>query len=61
MVLPLIEEESHCYSDSFTRFLLTLFEEFNFDKALKECEEMKKDSESDLILKKFSKEIFEKA
>ena len=50
-------EEKDKFKDSFSKFAVTLFEEFDFDTALKECANMKKEAEGDLLLKEFAAEI----
>jgi hypothetical protein len=40
IALPMILAEEEAYSDSFTQFTISLFEDFDFDQALKKANEI---------------------
>jgi hypothetical protein len=44
IALPIIQEEKEIYSDNFTQFLETLFQEYDFDRALELALQLEKDA-----------------
>lgn len=61
-MLPLILEEGlEVFNDPYSKLVVTLFEEFDFDGALKECKNIKKDAENDIVLREIAKEVEEAA
>eukprot|EP00347_Sterkiella_histriomuscorum_P020231 403338592 len=57
VVLPIIIAEKDSYSDSFTRFIEALYEDFDFEKAQSLVKDMVAEAQGDLILKNYSNEI----
>lgn len=61
VALPIIQSESHAYTDNFTKFVEELFEEFDFDEAVKLAYQIEKDAEKDILLKGHAKQIRKQA
>lgn len=59
--MPIISAEQEQYSDSFTKFSVALFENYDFEDALKHAKEMKIEAESDILLRPHANEIFRQA
>lgn len=55
--LPIIIAEKDNYSDSFTQFTEALFEEFNFEEAIRLAEQLTLDAENDILLKPHAAEL----
>merc|ERR1712160_96106 len=49
--------EKDNYSDSFTQFTETLFEEFDFEGAIELAEKLAKDAENDILLRPHAAEL----
>jgi len=57
IALPIIMAEKDNYSDSFTQFTETLFEEFDFEGAIELAEKLAKDAENDILLRPHAAEL----
>ena len=55
--LPMILREKQTYSDSFTQFTEALFEDFEFEDAIRLADQMKLEASQDLLLKPHASEI----
>lgn len=56
-ILPVIQLEKSKYSDVYTRFIETLYEQFDFDGAIALIKELGEAAQDDLLLKNFVDEI----
>lgn len=61
IALPIVLAEQDVYSDSFTRFLVALLEDYDFDEALKCAKELKIEAEDDILLRPHAGEIYRQA
>lgn len=59
--MPIILQEQEAYSDSFTRFSIQLFDNYDFEQALESAKEIKKEAESDLLLRPHANELYRQA
>ena len=57
IALPLILREKDTYSDSFTLFTEALFEDFDFDEAIRLADQIKIDASQDILLRPHASEI----
>lgn len=57
IALPIILSEKAVYSDSFTQFTEALFEDFEFDRAIKLANALADEAENDILLKPHAKEL----
>jgi len=57
IALPLILREKDTYSDSFTLFTEALFEDFDFDEAIRLADQIKIEASQDILLRPHASEI----
>ncbi len=57
LLLPIVQQEKSKYSDVFTRFVETVYEQFDFTAALALAKELGKAASEDLLLKSHAAEI----
>ncbi len=57
IALPMILREKRNYSDSFTKFTETLFEDFEFEDAIALADQMRDEARQDILLKPHASEI----
>jgi len=55
--LPIILSEKSVYSDSFTQFTEALFEDFDFERAIKLANALANEAETDILLRPHAKEL----
>ena len=57
IALPVILREKETYSDSFTQFTEALFEDFEFEDAIRLADQMKAEASQDILLRPHAREI----
>lgn len=61
VALPIVLAEQEVYSDSFTKFLIALLEDYDFDAALKYARALSSEAEHDILLRPHAAEIYRQA
>lgn len=57
IALPVILREKDTYSDSFTKFTQALFEDFEFEEAIRLADQIKIEASQDILLRPHASEI----
>ena len=57
VVLPVVQQEKSKYSDIFTRFIETLYDQFDFSQALTLAQELGQAAKDDILLKNHAADI----
>jgi hypothetical protein len=57
VLLPIVMQEKSKFSDAYTRFIETIYDQFDFASALSLTKELGKAASEDLLLKQFASEI----